>query len=102
MPKPKTEHQLYTEHEKKVKSRKARYNKQRGTPNMLKSKDPVFLSYEQRVLHRQDYYEKLKKSPRSELRAIRAYRKELLLQLGAVNVSIEALNRMIRRAKARK
>jgi hypothetical protein len=70
---------------------------------MPKSKDPIFLSYEQRVLHRQAHYAKLKSSPRSELRTLQAYKKGLLLQLSDINVSIEALERLVahpRRAAA--
>lgn len=70
---------------------------------MSLSNRPLNPTYEQRVKHQMKRYEKLRdRSLASELRTVKAYKQGLLFQLADINISINALDRMIRRRRAKK
>jgi predicted ATP-grasp superfamily ATP-dependent carboligase len=69
---------------------------------MALSKEPLNPTYDKRVKHQMKRYANLNRkrfSLRSELDTLKSYKKGLLLQIGDINVSIDALDRMIRARK---
>lgn len=69
---------------------------------MALSKEPLNPTYEQRVKRQMKRYTTLRAKGFSltlELTTLKSYKQGLLLQIGDINVSIDALDRMIRRAR---
>ena len=69
---------------------------------MALSKKPLNPTYEQRVKRQMKRYTTLRAKGFSlalELTTLKSYKQGLLLQIGDINVSIDALDRIIRRAR---
>ncbi len=66
------------------------------------SREPLNPTYDQRVKRQMKRYSGLQRkrfSLRLELDTLKSYKKVLLLQIGDINVSIDALDRLLRRAR---